>query len=273
MPGSLFTCFVSEPLALVGSLTLDFFTWAGQVSRLGGASMVALVRDRPRWRIIISQMYSIGVYSLPIVLVTGLSIGLVLGVQSFWTLHKFNAEVMAGPMTMFSLVTQLCPILTALLVTGRAGSNIAAELGTMKVTEQVDALRVMGTDPVAYLVAPRVLALTLLMPMLGAVSAIVGVYAAGWLLIYGLGVDGGAYWFQTQKFVASWDVLMGLAKCPVLGFAVGAIACHHGLRTKGGASGVGETCTRAVVQGSMVVLVLNFVLTVMSNRLDKMVMT
>lgn len=234
---------------------------------LGRQVVASLMRDRQRWEVIITQLYSIGYLSLPIVLVTGVSMGLVMAVQAHATLVKFNAEVMAGPMVMYSLTTQVGPSMTALLVAGRVGSNIAAELGTMKVTEQIDALRVMGTDPVSYLVMPRVLALTLLMPVLGALAGFVGTYAGGFLLVTLWGVDGGAYWFQTERFVASWDVLTGIAKCPMLGFAVGLIACRQGLLTRGGASGVGESCTKAVVQGSMMVLVMNFVLTLLSNKL------
>jgi phospholipid/cholesterol/gamma-HCH transport system permease protein len=114
---------------------------------------------------------------------------------------------------------------------------------------------------------PRVLALTLLMPVLGALAGCVGTFAGGFLLVTLWGVDGGAYWFQTERFVGSWDVLTGILKCPILGFLMGLIACRQGLLTRGGASGVGESCTKAVVQGSMMVLVMNFILTLLCNKL------
>ncbi len=253
-------------LQITGRILLTFLETVGANTVLAWRSARVWWTDAPRWPVVIQQLSQVGLASLPIVMVTGLSIGLVMAVQSWATLVRFNAEVMSGPMVMYSLATQLAPILTALLVCGRAGSNIAAELGTMTVTEQVDALRVMGTDPVSYLVAPRVLALTVLMPILGAVATTIGVFAGGVLLTQILDVDAGAYWYQTEKYVAKWDVLMGLAKCPVLGLAVGVIACREGLRTRGGASGVGDSCTRAVVQGCMVVLVLNFLLTVVINQ-------
>jgi phospholipid/cholesterol/gamma-HCH transport system permease protein len=137
----------------------------------------------------------------------------------------------------------------------------------MKVTEQIDALRVMGTDPVGYLVAPRVVAITVLMPVLGALAAIVGVYAGAFLCIDVWHVDAGGYWFQAKKFLHPWDTLMGMAKCPFFGCIIGLIACRQGMRTLGGATGVGESCTRAVVQSSLMVLVLNFLLTLISNEL------
>ena len=254
-------------LILIGRNTRDLLIGVGDCALLARQVFISLISDRQRWEILVTQLYSIGYLSLPIVLVTGVSMGLVMAVQAHATLVKFNAEVMSGPMVMYSLTTQVGPSMTALLVAGRAGSNIAAELGTMKVTEQIDALRVMGTNPISYLVMPRVLALTLLMPVLGALAGCVGTLAGGFLLVTLWGVDGGAYWFQTERFVGSWDVLTGIIKCPILGFLMGLIACRQGLLTRGGASGVGESCTKAVVQGSMMVLVMNFVLTLLCNKL------
>lgn len=253
--------------ALIGRGVLDFIGWAGDLSLLLVQVLRSLWVDRARRAVFVTQLYHIGYLSLPIVLVTGTSMGLVMAAQSYATLVRFNAEVMSGPMTMYSMVSQLGPTMTAILVAGRAGSNIAAELGTMKVTEQVDALRVMGTDPVSYLVAPRVLALTLLLPLMSILASFIGTYAGALLLCEAWGVDAGAYWYQTEKFVAMWDVNMGALKTPILGLLIGLIACRQGLLTTGGATGVGESCTRAVVQGCMAVLVMNFFLTLISNKL------
>jgi phospholipid/cholesterol/gamma-HCH transport system permease protein len=254
-------------LIAIGRACVELLHGIGACALLGRQVVAACFNDRQRWEVMVGQLYSIGYLSLPIVIVTGISMGLVMAVQAHATLVKFNAEVMSGPMVMYSLVTQIGPSMTALLVAGRAGSNIAAEIGTMKVTEQIDALRVMGTDPVSYLVMPRVVALTILMPVLGALAGCVGTIAGGFLLVNLWGVDGGAYWYQTQRFVGTWDVVTGILKCPPLGFLMGLIACRQGLLTRGGASGVGEACTRAVVQGCMMVLVMNFVLTLLCNKL------
>ena len=254
-------------VAGLGRETVLFLSVVGDCARMFSAVIHCLWYNRARPEVFTTQLYHIGYLSLPIVLVTGVSMGLVMAVQAHATLIRFNAEVMSGPMVMFSLVSQIGPSMTALLVAGRAGSNIAAELGTMKVTEQIDALRVMGTDPIAYLVAPRVMALFVLMPVLGALAAFVGTFAGGFFLTKLWDVDSGAYWFQTQRYVSAWDILTGIAKCPILGLFMGIIACRQGLLTKGGATGVGESCTRAVVQGCMVVLVMNFVLTLLTNKI------
>jgi phospholipid/cholesterol/gamma-HCH transport system permease protein len=251
----------------IGRRVLEFLIATGQGGRLLADSWNALLHDRPRREIVVTQFYHLGFLSLPVVLLTGMSMGMVMAVQAYMTLHRFGAEVMAGPMINYSVVSQIGPSMTALLVAGRAGSNIAAEIGTMKVTEQLDALRVMGTSPVSYLVAPRVLACTALMPVLGALAGLVGIASGAFLCVDLWGVDSGAYWYQASKYVQRWDILMGLAKCPFFGAVIGLVACRQGLMTGGGATGVGESCTRAVVQGSLLVLVLNFVLTLVSNAL------
>lgn len=254
-------------LVVMGRLTIDFLRAIGESWMMLAAVAGALVRDRPRREVLITQLYHIGYLSLVVVLVTGSSMGLVLAVQSYATLVRFNAEVMSGPMINYSIVSQLGPVMTALMVAGRVGSNIAAELGTMKVTEQIDALRVMGTSPLSYLVAPRVLACTALLPILGALGSLIGVVSAHVLCVEIWGVDAGAYWFQAMKYVATWDVMVGIAKCPFFGVIIGLVACRQGLRTMGGATGVGQACTRAVVQASLAVLVANFILTLLGNKL------
>ncbi|MBA2479543.1 MAG: ABC transporter permease [Planctomycetes bacterium] len=253
----------------LGRSTLDFFRATGEGGVMLGQVTRALFHrtDRPRREIISTQLYHIGYLSLPVVLVTGASMGMVMAVQSYATLHRFNAEAMCGPMINYSVVSQIGPSMTALLVAGRAGSNIAAELGTMKVTEQIDALRVMGTNPIKYLVAPRVLACTALMPVLGALAGVVGIFSGAFLCIAVWDVDQGAYWYQANKYVQKWDVFMGLAKCPFFGALIGIVSCRQGMMTGGGATGVGQSCTRAVVQASLLVLVMNFLLTLVSNEL------
>lgn len=253
-------------LVLTGRVVLDFLGWCGALSQLLVDVVRALIHDRPRWSVFATQLYHLGYLSLPIVLVTGASMGLIMAVQAYATLIRFNGEVMAGPMVMYSMVTQLGPSMTAILIAGRVGSNIAAELGTMKVTEQVDALRTMGTDPVAYLVVPRIVALVTLMPVMGALAAFAGTMGGGLLLTKAWGVDSGAYWYQTDLYLRHWDVLTGIAKTPFLALLIGLIACRQGLATKGGATGVGESCTKAVVQGCITVMVANFILTLIVNK-------
>jgi phospholipid/cholesterol/gamma-HCH transport system permease protein len=202
-----------------------------------------------------------------VVLIADAAIGLVLGVQSYSTLSRFNAEVMSGPMVNFSMITQLAPVITGLMLAGRVGSNMAAEIGTMKVTEQLDALRVMGTDPLSYLVAPRFLACVLLAPVLTSLGAAAGMVAGHILVVDVWQVDGAAYWFQTAKFLTTWDVVTGSLKPVVFGGLIALVACRRGLLTKGGATGVGEACTKGVVQASVLVLVSNFLMSLLFQKL------
>ena len=252
--------------SLLGRWALDGLRALGELGRLQYDVLRVLIHDRQRREVIVIQLYHIGYLSLPVVLITGTSIGLVLAVQSYATLHRFQAEVMAGPMVNFSMVTQLAPVLTGLMLAGRVGSNMAAEIGTMKVTEQLDALRTMGTDPIAYLVGPRFLACVLLTPLLTALAAAAGIVAA-WALVVGIyQVDGAAYWDYSQRYVAAWDVLTGIGKTVIFGGLLALVACRRGLQTRGGATGVGEACTKGVVQASIMVLIADLVLTLMLQK-------
>lgn len=250
----------------IGRSTIDGLSAVGQLGFLLADVIRTLFRDRPRREVMAIQFYHIGFLSLPVVLITGISMGLVLAVQSYVTLAKFSAEVMTGPMVNYSMVTQIGPVLSGLMVAGRVGSNMAAEIGTMQVTEQIDALRVMGTNPVSYLVAPRFLACVLLLPILSALAAAAGVAVASILVVGVYQVDAGAYWFRSSQFLLPWDILTGMGKTLVFGAIISLVSCRQGLLTSGGATGVGTACTRGVVQASLLILVANFIMTVMFNR-------
>ena len=155
--------------------------------------MRVLIYDRPRRSVMVRQLYQVGYLSLPIVILTGVCIGLVMAVQTYSTLGQFNGENVTGAMVNFSMATQLMPVLAGLTIAGRVGSSIAAEIGTMKVTEQIDALRVMGTDPAQYLVAPRFVACVMLMPFLTALGVFAGIFSASYLVTGLWGVDRAAY--------------------------------------------------------------------------------
>ncbi|GDY11505.1 ABC transporter permease [Planctomycetota bacterium] len=254
-------------IAVIGRATLDFLNTVGELTVLLGAVVRAWFGDPQRRSVVSTQLYHIGYLSLPVVLVFGFFLGLVVAVQAFSTLVKFKAEVMCGPMVNYSLLSQLAPTFTALIFAGRVGSNMAAEIGTMQVTEQVDALRVMGTDPIAHLVAPRVLACLLLLPVLTAVAGLTGMISASFLCINVWGVDAGGYWFQSTVFCSWYDVASGLTKTLFFGAIIALVCCRQGLATAGGATGVGQSVTRGVVQASVAVMVANFALTLVSNQL------
>ena len=212
-------------------------------------------------RDVIEQLDVIGIGSLTVVVLTGLFTGMVLALQSGLTLDQFGARSVVGRLVSASMVKELGPALTALMVTGRVGSSIAAELGSMVVTEQIAALRALGTDPVRKLVLPRVVAGTLMLPVLTIISDAVGIVGGMVISVTQLKVAATIYWSNVVEGLYMDDLWMGLIKPVVLGFALVTIACHVGLRAHGGTQGVGRATTNAVVGASVVVLALDFILT------------
>jgi phospholipid/cholesterol/gamma-HCH transport system permease protein len=213
------------------------------------------------YRDVVAQFEAIGVGSLSVVILTGLFTGAVLALQTGLTLDQFGARSVVGRLVSASMVKELGPVLTALMVAGRVGSVIAAEIGSMMVTEQISALRALGTDPVRKLAVPRVLAGFLMVPALTAVSAAVGM-VGGWLVsVTQLRVASTVYWTGVIDGLYLQDVWMGIIKPFFLGTAIVTIACHVGLRTSGGTQGVGRATARSVVISQVAVLAINFIVT------------
>ena len=212
-------------------------------------------------RDVIEQFDAIGAGSLTVVLLTGTFTGMVLALQSGITLDKFGARSMVGQLVSASMVKELGPVLTALMVCGRVGSGIAAELGSMTVTDQISALRALGTDPVRKLVIPRVIAGTLMVPLLTIVADGVGLVGAWLIAATQLKVASAPFWNSVVAGLYIEDVWMGLIKPFFLGFVIVSIGCYVGLGTKGGTQGVGRATTNAVVAGSVVVLAVDFLVT------------
>jgi len=232
----------------------DYLRLIGQIAR-------GLITRPVYGRDIIEQLDSIGIGSLTVVLLTGTFTGMVLALQSGLTLDQFGARPVVGRLVSASMVKELGPVLTALMVTGRVGSGIAAELGSMVVTDQVSALRALGTDPVRKLVVPRVLAGIFMAPVLTVISDFIGILG-GWVIArYQLQVNSGLYWSSITKGLYMQDVWMGLSKPFVFGFLIVTIACHVGLRTTGGTAGVGKATTVSVVAGSVAVIAADFFVT------------
>jgi phospholipid/cholesterol/gamma-HCH transport system permease protein len=210
---------------------------------------------------IVEQFDLIGVASLTVVLLTGFFTGAVLALQTGQTLDQFGARPVVGRLVSASMIKELGPVLTGLMLSGRVGSGIAAELGSMVVTEQVNALRALGTDPVRKLVVPRVLAGTLMSPVLTVISDFVGI-VGGWIVArFRLQVATGLYWSSIRQALYLQDIWMGVIKPFVLGFAIVTIACHVGLRTSGGTQGVGKATTVSVVAGSVAVIAVDYFVT------------
>ena len=246
--------FIENPLKKAALETQEYV-------HLLGAAFRGVV-TRPIYRHdIVEQFDMIGVGSLTVVLLTGFFTGAALASQSGLTLDQFGARPVIGRLVSASMIKELGPVLTALMLTGRIGSGIAAELGSMVVTDQVSALRALGTDPVRKLVVPRVLAGIFMAPVLTVISDFIGILG-GWVIArYQLQVNSGLYWSSITKGLYMQDVWMGLSKPFVFGFLIVTIACHVGLRTSGGTAGVGKATTISVVAGSVAVIAADFFVT------------
>jgi phospholipid/cholesterol/gamma-HCH transport system permease protein len=211
---------------------------------------------------LLRQMVRVGVDSVSVVLVTTLFTGMVMALQTFNGFARFHAESLVGSVVALSLTRELSPVLTALMVTGRVGSAMAAELGTMRVTEQMDALTALGTEPVQYLIVPRVAASILMLPLLVIMGDAVGMYGGYFVAVQLLGANPVTYIENSFKYLeVGEDIVSGLIKAAVFGLIFSLIACVRGYYTEGGAEGVGRSTTRAVVSGSLAVLVSDFFLT------------
>jgi len=232
----------------------EYLRLLGQVAR-------GIVTRPIYFRDIVEQLDAIGIGSLTVVVLTGTFTGMVLALQSGLTLDQFGARPVVGRLVSASMVKELGPVLTALMVTGRVGSGIAAELGSMMVTDQIAALRALGTDPIRKLVVPRVVAGTLMLPVLTIISNAVGMVGAWIISTTQLKVASSVYWNNVVMGLVPADLWMGLLKPVVLGFVLVSIGCHVGMRTKGGTQGVGRATTNAVVGASVAVLVVDFLIT------------
>ncbi|HSB61858.1 MAG TPA: ABC transporter permease [Vicinamibacteria bacterium] len=244
------------------SETLKGSVLAVQEYTLLCASAVRALFTRPRYpREVLAQMDSLGVGSLLIVVLTGMFTGMVLALQSSATLDTFGARPYVGRLVCVSMVRELGPVLTALMVTGRVGSGMAAELGSMVVTQQIDAMRVLGSDPIRKLVAPRIAAGVLMVPVLTLISNALGILGAGLLSVFSLKLQWEFYWRSVTGALGMNDVAMGLSKPVVFGFILSSVGCYMGLRTRGGTQGVGTATTRSVVVGSVLILATDFFMT------------
>ncbi len=212
-------------------------------------------------RLILRQMVEIGFYSLPVVGLTAIFTGMVLALQSFTGFARFNAEAAIPNVVVLSITRELGPVLAGLMVAGRIGAAMAAEIGTMRVTEQIDALTTLSTHPMDYLVGPRLIAGTLMLPLLVAVADIIGVFGGYLVSIYKLGFNPGTYIRNTVEFVQAIDIGSGLVKAAVFGFIIALMGCYHGYHSRGGAQGVGAATTNAVVSASILILTTNYMLT------------
>jgi len=245
----------------LGSKFISFQEESGRVVILFYETLKWTFRPPLNIRNTLKQMEHVGVNSLPVVVITAIFTGMVLALQSYTGFKRFNAESMVGTVVALSMTRELGPVLTGLMVSGRVGASMAAELGTMRVTEQIDALVTLATNPVKYLIVPRFLAATIVLPILTVLADIIGIFGGYFVSVVILGANPTVYLKRTKEFLELEDIYGGLLKALVFGMIIAIIGCYQGFYTKGGAEGVGRSTTRAVVMASMLILISNYFIT------------
>ena len=247
----------------VGRTFLVFIGATGRLTMFAATALAHCVRPPFYPRLIVRQMIEIGYYSLPVVGLTAIFTGMVLALQSYTGFARFSAESAIPNVVVVSITRELGPVLAGLMVAGRVGAAMAAEIGTMRVTEQIDALDTLATNPFKYLIAPRLIAGLTMLPILVFIADIIGVFGGYVVSIYKLGFNPHTYLQNTVDFMEVQDVVSGLVKASVFGFLVTLMGCYHGYNSKGGAQGVGAATTNAVVSASILILSFNYFITEM----------
>ncbi|WP_437202859.1 MlaE family ABC transporter permease [Planctomicrobium sp. SH664] len=254
----------------LGKMIIDFIALAGDLTLFSLRTARWLLPGWPRGNVLWPVMYQIGVQSVPVILVTGGFIGMVLAVQAYEQFALMHMESQLGTVVNVTLVKELGPVLAAVMLAGRVGSSMAAQLGTMRVTEQIDALTALGANPVAYLVVPRFLACFLLIPLLTLFADGIGCLSGWWFSTQVLDVESFYYWYHSRNFVTGFDICSGIIKSVFFGAAISLIACHRGFHSRAGAEGVGQAATEAFVYSFVAILALDFLLGVVLMEVDSL---
>lgn len=247
-------------LAGWGELVLDTFAAIGDFALFFFRTLVWLFTRFPRFETLWPNFHQVGVSSLPVIALTGTFIGMVLAVQSYYQFRQLGLETRLGAVINMSLVRELGPVLAATMLAGRVGSSMAAELGTMRVTEQIDALTAMGANPLRYLVVPRFLACLLLIPLLTIMADFMGVAGGHFYSVMVLGIDMHHYWYNSALFVGPYDIFVGIFKSVFFGAAIAMVSCYQGFHCSAGAEGVGRAATASFVYSFVLILFLDLVL-------------
>ncbi|MGP0062847.1 MAG: MlaE family ABC transporter permease [Isosphaeraceae bacterium] len=249
-----------SPVHRLGEHVFEVVAELGDMVSFSALTLIWIVRRRSRWSILVPILHGIGVKSVPVVAVTGTFIGMVLAVQAFHTFDMMGMATRLGSVINLSVVRELGPVLAACMLAGRVGSAMAAELGTMRVTEQIDALSALGANPIHYLVVPRFLACALLIPLLTLIGDFMGVIAGAFVSTQIFHIDSFACWRHSRGFAGRSDIFAGAFKSYFFGAAIALISCHRGLHSKAGAEGVGKAATEAFVFSFIAILFLDFVI-------------
>jgi phospholipid/cholesterol/gamma-HCH transport system permease protein len=248
-------------LEKVGRLFLSFLSSAGSIAIFLFKSMFYGLTPPFYWKQIWHQTVQIGYFSLPVVGLTAIFTGMAMALQCYSGFSKFAAENAIPKVVMLAMVRELVPVLTALMVAGRLGASMTAEIGTMKVTEQIDAMTTLSVNPYKYLAFPRILAGVILLPFLVFIDDIIGIFGGYLVCVYNFGFNSSNYIFQTFSNMTAFDIISGLIKGACFGFIVCSMGCYHGFISKGGAEGVGRATTNSVVASSILILLFNYILT------------
>ncbi|QOV91346.1 MlaE family ABC transporter permease [Humisphaera borealis] len=247
----------NHTLSVIANLLAAF----GRFCDFAGRTFGGVLRSGFRWkglRLLVPQMFEVGVRSVPVVGITGAFIGMVMAIESYNSFKQLGQESRLGSVINLSVVKQIGPVLAAMMLAGRVGGALTAELGTMNVTEQLDAMRVMGSDPIRYLVVPRFLACVLLTPILTIYSDLLGVVGGYFISVSYLGIASGPYWQYSAQAIENWQIFEGIFKSIFFGAAIGLVSCYKGFNSGAGASGVGKACTESFVASFISIIVLNF---------------
>ena len=250
-----------NPLAVIGRLFLNFLAAIGDLTLFAGRAVAQGMSGPWYPRSIVRQMIDIGYYSLPVVGLTAIFTGMVLALQSYTGFSRFEAQSAVATIVVLSMTRELGPVLAGLMVAGRVGASMAAEIGTMRVTEQIDALTTLSTDPFRYLVMPRLLAAMVTLPILVLVADLIGVFGGYLVAVYKLDFNDLSYLKNTLDYLQFEDVFSGVVKAAVFGFLIALMGCYQGYHSRGGAQGVGAATTAAVVSASVLILTFNYFLT------------
>ncbi|HWR98544.1 MAG TPA: ABC transporter permease [Candidatus Methanoperedens sp.] len=248
-------------LERIGVRVAGFLDEAGRLMLLFLHTLVWCFRPPYRPRSVVQQMAGVGVSSLPIVMITAIFTGAVLALQTTTGFKRFNAQDLVGTIVALSICRELGPVLTGLIVSGRVGSGMAAELGTMRVTEQIDALETLATDPVNYLVVPRFLAALVMLPVLTALADVVGMAGGYGVSVFVLHANPTIYFRRSMDYLAFDDIYIGIVKAAAFGMIIAIVGCYRGFNAAGGAEGVGRATTHSVVLSSMLILTANYFIT------------
>lgn len=249
------------PLAAIGRLFLNFVGTTGKIAVFFYRSIYHGLQPPYYWGQIFKQLVQIGYYSLPVVGLTAIFTGMVLALQSYTGFSRFSAEGAVATVVVLSITRELGPVLAGLMVAGRTGASMAAEIGTMRVTEQIDALFTLSANPFKYLIFPRILVGCVVLPILVLIADLIGVLGGYLICTHELNFNGGNYMQQTLRYLESSDVISGLIKSSVFGLLISLMGCYHGFNSGRGAEGVGRATTNAVVSASIFILFMNYVLT------------